>query len=435
MGTGGQEEATLTVWRWVLAIGSALVVAAAAATTAWVHHSAQTRAQRAVAAAQTLLRVYYSPNFGLLADTPGAATTADAGNLFPTGPMRPTAMWGYSWALDALQEAERLPGGGVLAQPVQLLNQHLQEYWVAGASPPAYAPYPFQGPSTLKYHDDNAWAGLDLERAWRQTGNAADLRQAEAVFRYLQSGWDPNGGGIYWNDNPQGRNTAATAPSAELASRLYLDTHQVDDLVWAKKIYAWEVANLVDPSTGAVWDTLQADGTISKNQYTYNEGTVIGAAALLYRITGARPYLVQAERTFNDVLNTLVHTVHGQPDILVPQPFFNGVLADDLVLLYRVDPDPRIVRLLDANAQAAWRRARDPRTGLIGSNWAGPPPQDPATQAILVQTGAVRVLAADARVHTLGMTLKRWLHPGPRVPVPVCRPTSLYQGAAQNCGS
>ncbi len=349
--------------------------------------------QRAQAAAGALRSAYYDPANGLLANDPPPqgeryGTTAN-GSLFGMASFTPTAMWGYSWALAGLEDVAQLPGGSRYLPLVRTLADHLGAYWDAGAPVPGYAPTPNPGPRANKYFDDNAWAGLDLVAAYHLTGDRGYLTQAEAVFTYEESGWDQaGGGGLWWDDAHQTRNTAANAPVAELAAYLYLDTHQATYLTWAQKIYAWELGHLVNPITGEVWDSFNG-ASVGRQLWTYNQGDVIGAATLLYEITHDPAYLAQAKKTASFAL-TLVQT----GNVLVPQAQFNGVLVDNLQLLYQVTRDPRIAAVITASAQSAWAKARN-SDGLVAPNWLGPPVPDADIQ-ILTQSGAVRLLAVAA---------------------------------------
>ena len=375
-----------------------IVVVCAAAAVAVLATRARPAAgspavQRAQAALEALRTAYYDPTVGLLATNaaPNGQSygVAAGGTLLNLPSFKSTDMWDYSWALAAVEDVAQLQGGSAYLPLVRTLTDHLSEYWDAGAPVPGYAPTTHPGPNANKYFDDNAWAGLDLIAAYHLTHDAAYLAQAEAVFRYEESGWDTaGGGGMWWDDAHFERNTAANAPVAELAAYLYMATHQATYLTWSEKIYSWEVANLVDPVTGAVWDNIQ--GTkVSHRLWTYNQGDVIGAATLLYEITHQPAYLAQAKKTAGYALGMV-----QVGSILLAQPSFNGVLADNLQLLYQVSPNPQIVTLIDANAQSAWSNARN-SSGLFAQNWGGPPTAN-STIDLLTQTGAVRLFAVAA---------------------------------------
>ncbi len=338
--------------------------------------------RRAQAAAKALLAWYYLPDRGLLT----SYAPSDAS---------PFAMiWGYSWGLQAIEDVAALPGGSRFIPVVRRIADDLDQYWDTSAKVPGYAPTVDPGPDAVKYYDDNAWAGLDLVQAFNLTADPRYLREAEAVFLYEKTGWDARRGGIYWNDTRDTRNTVSNAPVAELAARLYLATGRPTYLAWAKKIYAWQVRTLVDHRTGQVWGNIDGSGNISFSGWTYNQGTVIGASVLLYRITHQASYLAQARKTEGFVLRDLV-----RPDgTMVPPAEFGGVLADNLRLLYDETGDGAIARVIAASARSAWRQARND-DDLFAQNWQGLPPR---TQGLplLTQSGAVRLLAVAAAIRT-----------------------------------
>src|SRR5690606_41235541 len=71
----------------------------------------------------------------------------------------------------------------------------------------------------------------------------------------------------------------------------------------AVKIYSWLRDNLYDPVEGKVYDNMDGNGGINKAIYTYNQGTFIGAAHELYKITGDKQYLEDAVTASNYVID------------------------------------------------------------------------------------------------------------------------------------
>ena len=306
-----------------------------------------------------------------------------------SGDRQTAAVWGDSWALAALEDVAALPGGARYLPLVQAAADGLQAYWDPSAQPPAYAPTPQPDKDAVKYFDDNAWVGLDLVAAWRLTGQRTYLLRAQGVMRYLESGWDTAGGGLWWNDERTYRNTAANAAAADLAARLYLATGDPADLTWAERIDAWEWQALVTPD-GRVDDGLDAFATQPRGgQWTYNYGEVIEADVHLFQATGQPRYLSGASTVAAYALQHLQGPAGAWP----PQGRFNGVFADGLLALFQADPRPAYASALTRNADLAWSRARTP-VGLFGTDWSSPPP-DGEVQ-LLTDTGAVRTLAAAA---------------------------------------
>ncbi len=356
--------------------------------------SRSSEVQHARAAARALLAWYYLPDDGLLA------------RYAPSVSSPPAEIWGYSWALQAIENVASLPGGSDYLPLVRRLADDLDRYWDKLSATPGYAPTVDPGAWAIKYFDDNAWAGLDLVQAFDLTADVRYLREAESVFAYVESGWDQRRGGLYWSDDRATRNTASNGPAVQLAARLYADTGRPRYLAWAKKIFAWQVQHLVDRRSGQVWGRIDDQGDISTSDWTYNQGTVIGAAVLLYRVTHLPAYLAQARKTEGFVLRNLV-----RPDgTIAPPAEFGGVLADNLRLLYDETQDLAIARVLDESARSAWARARN-EDGLFAQDWQGPPPRT-AGLPLLTESGAVRLLAARAAIET--PIPGWWMVQGPR---------------------
>jgi uncharacterized protein YyaL (SSP411 family) len=67
-------------------------------------------------------------------------------------------------------------------------------------------------------------------------------------------------------------------------------------LATAKRLYEWQCAHLQD-TDGLVFDSISVpQGRINKAKLTYNSGTLIRAACMLYQVTHDSKYLDEAER-------------------------------------------------------------------------------------------------------------------------------------------
>src|SRR5271165_1876202 len=77
-----------------------------------------------------------------------------------------------------------------------------ERYLNRGLRPLAgYSPYPGDRETdTETWFDDNGWWGIAFVNAYRATGARRYLTDAERALRYIATvGWDPHGGGIWWN--------------------------------------------------------------------------------------------------------------------------------------------------------------------------------------------------------------------------------------------
>lgn len=168
--------------------------------------------------------------------------------------------------------------------------------------PEAYAVYPGEGDE--RYYDDNIWVGLDMVDLYQLTNDSKYLDRAKLVWNFILSGTDSlMGGGVYWKEGGESKNTCSNAPAVVLAAKLYLATQENSYLESAKSLYNWVKNNLQDPSDYLYWDNVRlsdpndptSDLIIGKEKYTYNSGQPIQAACLLYNITQEQHYLSDAQ--------------------------------------------------------------------------------------------------------------------------------------------
>jgi predicted alpha-1,6-mannanase (GH76 family) len=235
------------------------------------------------------------------------------------------------------------------------------------------------------FNDDMEWNELAMLRAYKAIGDQKFKATAINVWNEIKTGWtNVGGGGIMWQVNtPDFKNTPANMPACIFAAKLYQIDHKKSDLDWAKKIYKWEVNNLVNQSTGAVWDGFDyKDGSkkIHKNLYTYNQGTFIGASLRLYEITGKKSYLDHAVQTANFTLNSMVDTVNG---VLKGGGTGDGGLFNGIFIRYFkqliMSPDltgktrQRYVNFLQHNALVLWAKGTNKNLYIFGSYWGKKP--------------------------------------------------------------
>ncbi|HET8628464.1 MAG TPA: glycoside hydrolase family 76 protein [Thermomicrobiales bacterium] len=309
--------------------------------------------------------------------------------------------WPFSQALAAELDVAGLPGGdpATLARARQLWQSYQANYFDAAANPPGGASYPLADGGGDKYYDDNAWAGLNAIDVYRATGDRAALADAAKIFAFIAGGWDtdpkhPSPGGVFWTRAPVNatgdRNTVSTAPAAQLALHLYAFTGDAAYLDWARRMFDWVEHTLKDPADGLYWDHIRLDGTVEKTKWSYNQGAMLGAAALFYRYTGDAGYLHRGQQIAGASL-----AYYGAADRLWAQdPIFNAIYFRNLQTLDLSDgdqPGAAYLPLLTAYAERAWTQGRDPVTGLF--TFGRPGPATLADQAAAVQLFAT--LAAN----------------------------------------
>ncbi|WP_240489207.1 glycoside hydrolase family 76 protein [Cohnella thermotolerans] len=229
------------------------------------------------------------------------------------------------------------------------------------------------------YYDDMEWMALALLRVYDAAKREKDRKDVAVLWASIRTAWNGHmGGGMAWKkDQLDYKNTPANAPASILASRLYQRFGDREDLEWAKRIYDWNKANLVDPQTGFVWDGMNrlGDGKIDYDwAYTYCQGVFVGAGLELYRITGRTDYLEDAMRTARTAIGRFADPDTG----LLPDEgkddcgLFKGIFVRYLRELLLLRPELADVRrLIERNADVLWRTGRSER-GLIARAWTGP---------------------------------------------------------------
>lgn len=179
------------------------------------------------------------------------------------------------------------------------------------------------------YTDDMEWIVLTLIRMYEATGEQKYLTSAKDTYdqhiitrvaediAVANGTTDPNGKtGLRWfydpndplrnvdQDQPYSLNACSNGPGALCALRLYEFTQEERYLDDAKQIFEWLSSMLYDSETGAVADKIQ-EGVIIGGALSYNQGTFIGSAHMLYNFTGDKRYLIEAMRAAEYQMNNM----------------------------------------------------------------------------------------------------------------------------------
>ena len=301
--------------------------------------------------------------------------------------------WPFSQALEATLSMSLLPRVGRTYMPAAkaLFNRGLPHYWDASKNPPGYdggVVAPLGDGGAIGY-DDNEWIGIALARRYLRSKSRDQLARAEQVFDLAVYGWDRNPthacpGGVLFSQDPGNtdRNTITNAPAAELGARLYLITRRRYYLDWAKRFFEW-VRGCLEGPNGLFEDHLDFSGDIDPTVWSYNEGTMVGASALLYKATRYRGYQRHALDYARKALSWFTPSrITGDPS------YFVGIFVDNLELLNEVTPFPSYRRVAQAYGDWAWANVRDSSNDLF--------PFDTAGGQVLEQAGMVRLYATLA---------------------------------------
>jgi predicted alpha-1,6-mannanase (GH76 family) len=318
-----------------------------------------TAAARAQASYQALNKYFETGQQGLLLEE------------YPNHQQNPYSyVWPYSQAAIAAENLAGIPGAGrQAAKEAERRLDAYELYWNATTTPKGYDSYlrPPLGQGGDKFYDDNEWIGLQLIQHYQRTGDRSSLARAKEIFALVVHGWDtdathPCAGGVFWTQAPwsQDRNTVSNGPGAELGAHLFLLTRDKSYLTWAKKMYDWTQKCMLAPN-GLYWDHIDLKGTIEKTQWSYNQGVMLGAGALLYKATHDKKYLTDAKALAKASL-----AFYGTDDRLWKQPTrFNSIYFKNLLILDSIAHDRSYKAVMQAYSDRAWKEARDPATGLF----------------------------------------------------------------------
>jgi hypothetical protein len=347
-------------------------------------------AKRALLAYEAMQQNFYVPSAGLYKGEPEYSF-----------------LWPFSQAFAATVSVAHIPGqqpkleGGLRA-----LSAGLQVY----ASAPAAGETTAQGASTAttahsyddvtappvgpggdSFYDDNEWVGIELARMYELNHNPTALAQAQQIMQFVMSGWQTTGpegqplpcpGGVPFSNakgNTQ-RNTVTDGPAAELGVQLYRITREARYLQFAEMAYGWVRQCLLEPS-GLYADHIELNGTVNHSLWSYTQGSMMGAGALLYQITHEAVYLDEARQTAKAAV-----AYFGYGRLSSENPFFAAVYFRNLIYLDSITHEAPGTYPAREYAYWAWERHR-----LSGNLFAygAPPTAELLGQAALVQIYAL----------------------------------------------
>jgi len=265
------------------------------------------------------------------------------------------------------------------------------------------------------FNDDMLWLANSCLRAYQATNDPEYKETADILWEIIKLSWsDVFGGGITWKqDTPRQKNAVSNAPAAILALRLYEIDNDADDLEWAKKIYAWQKNNLVDPVTGAVWDNIsETNGVITTNKdwvFTYNMGTWIGAGLRLYKVTNDQTYLDDAVKSGRTVLTSPKLLSEG---LLRDEGQGDGGLFKGILVRYFTElieqptinatDKEKFIAFLKFNAQSFYSKGILRPAMLSGNNWKTAPSSG-ASVDLTTQLSGVMLIEAAAKLDKSGL--------------------------------
>lgn len=211
--------------------------------------------------------------------------------------------------LDAYDETRNPELRTLFSKLYAYFKQGVGEDWTGGGKN-GYAWYGYD------FNDDVAWMLITASRAYHLFGVQEYLDDAKRNFDAIyQRAYIPAQGLIRWaehsgvnDDGSFSINSCVNGPMEVAACYIGMGTGDESYFEKARDLYAKQRTELANMSSGQVYDSYRvtADGTTrtgDRNNWasTYNQGTMMGAAVLLYDHYGDAQYKADAEMIMNYV--------------------------------------------------------------------------------------------------------------------------------------
>lgn len=249
----------------------------------------------------------------------------------------------------------------------------VEKYYDTTRTPFGYQAYPIEFGKVDRYYDDNGLVGIDYIDTYMVTKNPAHLEKAKQVMTFILSGWSEDfEGAVSWLEGVRDQKPACSNGKAMvLALKIYKATNDPYYLETGKKFYVWMDKYLKDAERGVVWNSWSTvSACVDTPLYTYNTGTLLQAACMLYKFTNEQSYLDNAKFLAEGSFKVFFkYTDQGIPYI-EDLPWFNLVLLRGYHELYNIDKDPKYVDVMARSLDYAWENARD-AAGLVYYDWTG----------------------------------------------------------------
>jgi predicted alpha-1,6-mannanase (GH76 family) len=227
-----------------------------------------------------------------------------------------------------------------------------------------------------KYNDDIAWAVLFSIRGYLLTGNIAYREKAKEQFdkMWARAFTNAYGGGLLWYHTKTTKNSCINGPA--MVACCYLARATGDSTYYDKAIalYTWSKVYLFDAVTGKLNDNVDLDKKtgklkISNWSSTYNQGTYLGAATMLYKYTNEDSYLSEAQKIAGYIRDNMYNgRVMNNEDNGNDLPGFKGIFAR-YARMYTVELNKTdLVEWLKLNAKVAYNNRNS--KNLIHTKWA-----------------------------------------------------------------
>lgn len=285
-------------------------------------------------------------------------------------------LWPFSGVFSATNVLIKVPALSPKYKPYQdSLVIGIEQYRDTVRKPAGYQAYPVKFEKSDRYYDDNGLVGIDYMESYFNTKNPLYLHRAKDVFKFILSGWNNDvGGGVTWLEGHNDQKPACTNGMATLtALKIYQGSKEKYYLDQGRKFYNWMYKTLRDSTTGIITNDVKLDGKQNRTFWTYNTGSLIEAAVMLYQFTGEKHYLQEAQQLAADSYKYYSNVPHDKNLTLhIDLPWFVTVLFRGYEALYKVDGNYKYISGVEKDLNYAWQNTRD-KYGYTSHSWTKKP--------------------------------------------------------------
>lgn len=236
-------------------------------------------------------------------------------------------------------------------------------------------------PRSNEYNDDIAWICIACTRGYLLTGTTKYLTTAKSNFNKMYQRADCYGNGLLqWkygdNNTSEGTNACINGPAVVCACYLAIATADMSYYDKAIRTYNAHRNLLFEKSngnvTGKVFDSGNAVKKTVGNTWasTYNQGTSLGAAIMLYNYTGDEMYKKDADAINTWSKKNLANShgiVHVCQTVAGDLCGFKGILMRYLRMYAEALGHPENYEWMAKNAYHAWNNRNS--GGITSSAW------------------------------------------------------------------
>jgi hypothetical protein len=270
-------------------------------------------------------------------------------------------LWSYFGALGMMYQMNRLfPSDTMLREEYKTMLDNLAYYKNANSNDFMAKYNSGRGTSVNQgvgdiFFDDNIWIARNLLFAYEIFGDEDYLSEAIKVTNFIYSGWNEEISGLAWNERGLGTNAtpqelerglSANACSIIVNAKLYQLTQDESYLKWAIKFYEF-CKQVQNSDTGIYYngihtvikpDGTRINGSINKDLYAYNSGSMILADLLLYDITKEEEYYIDAKKAAA-ISHTIFVKEENDIKFYKGYPWFTAILIEGYEALSQYESD------------------------------------------------------------------------------------------------